>query len=80
MARHHSNAVFGEHVVVKPDESIEQLVLLGGTADIQGTVERDVVVIGGSANVGGTVRGQLVLVDLQFLARSTNRLTPWSVV
>ena len=38
---HHSNAIFGEHVVVKPDESIEQLILLGGTADIQGTVERE---------------------------------------
>jgi uncharacterized RDD family membrane protein YckC len=59
---HHSNAIFGEHVVVKPDESIEQLILLGGTADIQGTVERDIVVIGGSANISGTVRGQLVLV------------------
>jgi uncharacterized RDD family membrane protein YckC len=62
MLHHHSNAIFGEHVVVKPDETIEELILIGGTADIQGTVERDVVIIGGSAMISGAVRGQLVLV------------------
>ena len=62
MARHHSNAIFGEHVVVKPDETIEELVLIGGSADIQGTVARDVVIIGGSATISGSIEGQLVLV------------------
>src|SRR4051812_33223551 len=45
---HHSNAVLGQNVVVKAGESIEELVLIGGSADIQGTVDRDVVIIGGS--------------------------------
>jgi uncharacterized RDD family membrane protein YckC/cytoskeletal protein CcmA (bactofilin family) len=59
---HHSNTVFGQNVLVKAGESIEELVLLGGNADIQGTVERDVVIIGGSARVSGNIEGQLVLV------------------
>ncbi len=58
---HHSNAVFGQNVTVKAGESIEELVLIGGNADIQGTVERDVVIIGGSARVSGDIEGQLVL-------------------
>jgi uncharacterized RDD family membrane protein YckC/cytoskeletal protein CcmA (bactofilin family) len=59
---HHSNAVFGQNVAVKTGESIDELVLIGGSADIQGTVQGDVVIIGGSARVSGSIDGQLVLV------------------
>jgi uncharacterized RDD family membrane protein YckC/cytoskeletal protein CcmA (bactofilin family) len=59
---HHSNALFGQNIVVKPGESIDQLVLIGGNAEIQGTVQGDVVIIGGSARVSGSIEGQLVLV------------------
>src|SRR5678816_4091385 len=59
---HHPSTIFGENIVVKEGETIDELVLLGGSADIQGTVDGDVVIIGGTARISGAVRGEFVLV------------------
>ncbi len=58
----HSNAIFGQNVVVNTNESVRELVLIGGSAVIDGTVERDLVVIGGKAIIKGTVEGQVVMI------------------
>ena len=54
--------VFGQDIVIGPNETVHELVLLGGSVDIQGEVERDVVAIGGSIKVSGTVGGDVVVV------------------
>ncbi|HEV8540876.1 MAG TPA: RDD family protein, partial [Verrucomicrobiae bacterium] len=59
---HSGGPVFGANIVVKPNESMREVVLLGGDADIQGNVDRDVVVIGGNAKVSGTVGGCVVVI------------------
>ena len=57
-----SRTVFGQHIVIRTNESIRELVLIGGSADIQGEVERDVVAVGGSVKLSGTVGGDMVIV------------------
>jgi hypothetical protein len=54
MSRRHGGARMriGGFVVVGPDETAEDVVVIGGTADIQGRVEGDVVLIGGSLTLG----------------------------
>jgi hypothetical protein len=54
--------VWGQKTVVAPGEKISDLVLFGGTADIQGEVEHDVVAIGGSVNISGKVGGDVVVI------------------
>src|SRR5688572_8323220 len=53
---------FGQNIVVRPNETVHDLVLIGGSADIQGEVERDVVAIGASVKVSGKVGGEVVIV------------------
>ena len=57
-----SRTVFGENIVVRTNEAIYNLVLIGGSADIQGEVERDVVAVGASVTVSGKVGGDVVIV------------------
>ena len=57
-----SRTVFGQHIVIRANESVRELVLIGGSADIQGEVERDVVAVGGSVTLSGTVGGDMVIV------------------
>lgn len=52
----------GESVVVATNETVGNLVLFGGTLDVQGVVEGDVVMIGGSVSVSGEITGGLVLI------------------
>lgn len=54
--------IFGQNIVVRTNESIHDLVLIGGSADIQGEVQRDVVAIGASVNLSGKIGGDLVIV------------------
>jgi hypothetical protein len=54
--------VVGEDMVVKTNETVGNLVLFGGTLDVQGTVDGDVVMIGGRVNVSGEVTGGVVVV------------------
>lgn len=54
--------MFGQDVFVGPDEMAGDVVIFGGTADIQGSTTSDVVVIGGSATVTGKVGGDLIVV------------------
>src|SRR5687767_4342499 len=42
---------FGENIVVRTNETAGDLVLIGGSVDIQGDVQGDVVAIGASVNV-----------------------------
>jgi hypothetical protein len=51
--RHSDERVrFGGSVTVDADETVEDVVVIGGSADIQGQVSRDVVVIGGVLDMG----------------------------
>ena len=54
--------VFGQSVTVGPDETAKDVVIFGGTANIQGRTTGDVVVIGGSATISGEVGKDLVVV------------------
>ena len=58
----HGSVIFGQKTVVAPGEKLYDLVIIGGSADIQGEVERDVVAIGGSVTVGGKVGGDVVVI------------------
>lgn len=53
---------FGEQILVRTNESLPELVLIGGSADIQGNIENDVVAIGASVKVSGTVGGNVVVI------------------
>jgi uncharacterized RDD family membrane protein YckC len=48
--------VFGQHVEVKSNETVEAVVIIGGSADVKGKVTDAVVVIGGKADVTGEVQ------------------------
>ncbi len=66
-SRHHHHQsndrhAFGEDILISSNEVVGGLVLFGGTADIQGTVEGNLVLIGGSAKVSGEVTGGVVLI------------------
>lgn len=60
--RRHDAPHFGQNIVVRKDETLHELVLIGGSADIQGEVERDVVAIGASVKLSGRIGGQLVII------------------
>jgi uncharacterized RDD family membrane protein YckC/cytoskeletal protein CcmA (bactofilin family) len=52
----------GEDIVVRTNEVIGNLVLFGGSLDVQGMVDGDVVMIGGSVTVSGEVTGGVVVI------------------
>ena len=52
----------GEDLIIRTNETVGNLVMLGGSLDVQGTVEGDVVMVGGSVKVSGEVTGGLVIV------------------
>ncbi|MBI4346123.1 MAG: RDD family protein [Elusimicrobia bacterium] len=60
---------FGGSVTVKKGETAESVVVIGGSADVEGAVERDVVAIGGSIRVAGPVGGDVVAVGGQVKLR-----------
>lgn len=55
--------IFGDSVHVKKDETVRDLVVLGGSVVVEGTVTGDLVLMGGSAEVkeGARVRGDAVI-------------------
>ncbi len=59
---HHGGPIFGQNTVVQADESVNELVIIGGSADIQGEVRRDVVAIGAKVKLTGSIGGSLVIV------------------
>ena len=66
---------FGGNVTVEKDERVAgEVVVMGGTARILGTIEDELVVIGGTADVQGTVEGDVSVVG------GTLKLGPQSVV
>ena len=66
---------FGGNVTVEKDEHVAgEMVVMGGTARILGTIEDELVVIGGTADVQGTVEGDVSVVG------GTLKLGPQSVV
>lgn len=66
---------FGGSVTIETDEHVSgEVVVLGGTARVLGTVEDELVVIGGTADVQGTVEGDVSVVG------GTLTLGPQSVV
>jgi hypothetical protein len=60
--RRHGGPIFGQDIVVRKEDTVHDLVLIGGSADIQGEVERDVVAIGASVKLSGRIGGDLVIV------------------
>ena len=66
---------FGGNVTVEKDERVAgEVVVMGGSASVLGTVDGELVVIGGTAEVEGTVEGDVIVVG------GTLRLGPQSVV
>lgn len=60
--QHREIVAFGRDVVLKKNETSRDIVVIGGNADIEGTVEGDVVVVFGSAKITGMVERGLVVV------------------
>jgi uncharacterized RDD family membrane protein YckC len=58
--RNREQVQIGESVHVTPDQTVEDVVVVFGDANIEGKVEGDVVVIGGLLTVSGTVTGDCV--------------------
>ncbi len=61
-SRRSNRTIFGEDIVVRTNETVRSLVLIGGSADIQGHVDGDVIAIGASVTVRGSVDGNVVIV------------------
>ncbi|MCL5097670.1 MAG: polymer-forming cytoskeletal protein [Candidatus Omnitrophica bacterium] len=55
--------VIGQNVVLRPNEVCNEMVVISGSARIEGTVQGDVVVVAGSAEVEGTISGDLVVIQ-----------------
>jgi hypothetical protein len=53
---------FGQDVTLGPDEVCQDMIVIGGNAEVKGTVEGDLVVIFGSAEVSGKLDQGLVVV------------------
>lgn len=54
--------VIGNSYTLKPGETADEVVVIGGSATIHGTVRGDLVVVGGSATIDGEVHGDAVAV------------------
>ena len=54
--------VFGQNVHLRKNEKCHEIIVIGGDAIIEGSVERDVVVLFGSTKLTGTVGGDLVTI------------------
>lgn len=65
--------VIFSNFLLKTNESVRDIVVIGGDADIQGIVEGSLVLIGGRLRVSGTIEGETVVVlggaDLEGTAR-----------
>lgn len=53
---------FGKDVSIKSGDTVSEVVVFGGTADVQGKVEGSVVVLGGSASVNSDVDEDVVTI------------------
>lgn len=54
--------ILGSSLHVKEDEAVQDVVVMGGTLTVDGTVDGDAVVIGGAGTVNGEVTGDFVVV------------------
>jgi len=61
--------VFGRSATIARDEGVQNLTVMGGSADLYGTVEQDVLVLGGSLDIHG---GAHVQGDVSVLGGSVN--------
>jgi len=69
----------GEDVIVGPGEVVTQLVVMGGNATVDGTVDGNLVVLSGTAKVNGQVNEDLVTILVpQCSARRHRSPTMWS--
>lgn len=57
-----SRVIVGEDVYVGPEETVDEVVCIGGTAHVEGTVDGDIVVIGGKLELLGVATGDTVVV------------------
>lgn len=51
---------FGGTIAVKAEDSVRQIVMIGGKVTVDGTVTGNLVVVGGSVTLNGTIQGELV--------------------
>jgi hypothetical protein len=59
---HNQPVIFGSNFLLKPNESVRDLVIIGGNADIQGHVRGAMVLIGGKAKISGKIDQDTVIV------------------
>jgi uncharacterized RDD family membrane protein YckC len=59
---HEQLVVFGKDVELRAEDSAQEVVVIGGSAKIHGTVHGEVVVIGGNVDIDGHVEDQVVAV------------------
>lgn len=60
--RRGGQTVFGSHVRVAADEIADDIVVFGGSADIDGEVRGNVVVLGGNLRIDGRVTGEATVI------------------
>jgi uncharacterized RDD family membrane protein YckC len=75
-SRGNGRVLVGENLVVETGETVGEVVLLGGSASIDGTVGSDLVVVGGKAKLGPTaeVKGDVVIVGGKLEADPSARI------
>ncbi|HEX7859042.1 MAG TPA: RDD family protein [Verrucomicrobiae bacterium] len=59
---HGTPPVFGQNIIIRTNEVRDELVLIGGSVDVQGEVRRAIVAVGGNVKVSGRVGGEIVVV------------------
>ena len=53
---------FGSSLTIEPNETSREVVVLGGSLDVEGKVRGDAVVVGGSAEIRGEVEGTVTVI------------------
>jgi uncharacterized RDD family membrane protein YckC len=61
---YHDRTVIGDNAVLQEGDVVQDMVVIGGNAEVYGQVRRDLVVIGGSVTMGtnAEVRGDVVVI------------------
>lgn len=71
--------VYGKDVEVKPDETVDSVVVFAGSAKVHGNVRQDVVVFAGDVEVDGQVNGNITAI-LGSITLHTNAVTKQNAV
>ncbi len=75
MDRNEIVKVFGGDVIVKEGESCENVVVIGGNADVRGDVISDIVIIGGQLTMSGSAGENVVVIGGKAIIKSTAQIS-----